>query len=247
MATFVQFNSADEVMQAYNSRGIDVWAICQGKELICAGCGPDELQTFLNMLEKGRYPIIYTLKVFNSVKEPDDITNKTECNGSFKFQFETAGAVAGIASPRFAGTQDVITAKINGVISEKVGKFVEDLLSGKSAEEKKPSLKEIAMGYLENPEDLQQVVATIGSVVQMFKSAGAAAPAMVAGPRIPERFAGTTEPMEQADKDALGARLVTAINRLEKCDPTIVIHLEQLANLAENKPETYKMALNFLT
>jgi len=249
MATFVQFDSAEGVMNAYNARGIAVWSIFQGKELISAGDGAEELENFLGMLGSGKYPVIYTLKVYNSVNNPDDITNKTECNGSFKFQLETVGSsVGGAVMPRFAGNgTDIITAKIHGVISEKVGKYVEDLLSGKAAEEKKPSFKEIAMGYLENPEDLQMIMGTIGSVVAMFK--GNPAPAMVAGAREPARFAGAVDAQQtdpEANRDELGRRLVIAVNRLEKCDPEIVLHLEQLANLAENNPAMYKMALGFL-
>lgn len=248
MATFVQFNSAAEVLEAFNSRGIDTWSICQGKDLIAAGSGTEELQSFLELLSKGRYPVVYTLRVYNGAGDPDSITNKTECNGSFKFQLETAeGVPAAVSGTRFAGT-DIITQRIHGVISDKVGKYVDDLLSGKEQEEKKPSLKDVALGYLENPEDLGQLVGAISGIVQMFK--GGAAPAMVAGPRLPASFAGTAPagPAEpsQAERDALGARLVAAVNRLEKCDPEIVLHLEQLATVAEQKPALYKMALGFL-
>jgi hypothetical protein len=249
MASFVQFGSKDEVLQAFKARSIDVWAICQGKELICAGDGADELETFLDMLNNGRHPVIYTLRVYNGAGDADCITNKTECNGSFKFQLESAGAVQQVSGvmPRFAGGVDAITQRIHGAISEKVGKYVDDLLSGKEAAEKKPTFKDIAIGYLENPEDLQMIMGTIGSVVAMFKGVPMAPPAMVAGPREPQRFAGAgAADAGASEQDAKGERLCNAINRLEKCDPDIVIHLEQLATIAETKPAIYTMALNFL-
>jgi hypothetical protein len=253
MGSFVQFDNAADVLEAYENRGIAVWSIFQGKELLSAGEGREELEGFLQMLEKSRHPVVYTLKVYNAVNDPNCITNKTESNGGFKFQVEgaSAGAISGPQSgPRYAGA-DLITQRIHSVISDKVSGFVDDLLSGKTKEEPKPKLKDVLIGYLENPEDLQAVLGSIGSVVAMFK--GATVPGMVAGPRIPERFAGATDtpeavlPESAEEREKRGIRLACAVNRLEKCDPDIVEHLEQLATIAETKPALYKTALGFLS
>lgn len=219
----VQFFGRSNVLSAYRHRGIDVWAIFNGKNLITSGETAEELNNFLDLLEPGGSAAPYILKVYRDA-DADDITDKTECNGSFTFKLTDPA----YSSTRIAGTDPSINERferlekmIAGVGTEEPEKDENDLMS-------------IIMGYLKEPQKLALVINAVrGFAVNAMSPA--AAPAAV----------GAVTPGANNTEDNL-QRLSAALDKLEKSDPDIIAHLEKLADIAEKKPPTFKMLLNML-
>lgn len=253
MASFVQFIGKADLLEAYQNRDIDVWSICSGKEIISCGCGVDELTQFVDLLCRQPNSAIYTLRVYSAVSNPETITNKTEYNGSFKFTLDNVPAqVGGISRAGSMGTADIITQKINARIGAVVEKELDKLFSGgeknDEAEESEGGLWGVLKPFVDTPDKL---ISTIGAIKQMFGGAAGvpiSVPAMAAIGSPVKRAGAEPEPgtlIDSLPEPAL-IRLGAALDRLGKCDADIVAHLEQLADIAEKKPDTYKMALNFL-
>jgi hypothetical protein len=255
MATFVQFVGKNDLLQAYKNRAIDTWAVCQGKEIISCGQGEEELEQFTDLLCRQSGDIVYTLRVYSAVSNPDTITNKTEYNGSFKFTLD--GAPAGVGNVARAGaslsTADMITQKIMGRIGAVVEKELDKIFDGPEKTdppESENGLWGVLKPYVDNPAALVQ---TIGAIKQLFGAVPAAAVVPMVVPSLAAVGAVSRAGAVEDEKDFVDnlsqpmlERLGAAIDRLGKCDTDIVVHLEQLATIAETKPDTYKMALNFL-
>jgi hypothetical protein len=251
----VQFCGIDDLMKAYNNRGIEIWAVCQGKEIISCGDGSEELKEFIDLLSKTLNNNVYTLRIYSTVSNPDSITNKTEYNGSFKFMLECAavgGGMQRVESGNTGSATDLIAKKINERIGAVVDKELDKIFSGEvgQVEEKETGLWGVLKPYIDTPDKL---VATIGAIKQMFgaERSATALPAMAAiGNVQPDRIGRVPVVDENGLVDSLSPemleRLGVALDRLGKCDSLIVEHLEGLATIAETKPDVYKMALNFL-
>src|ERR1700685_3171508 len=126
----VQFFGAKDVLKAFAARGLQTWGLFQSKQFINAGEGEDSLTAFLDMLGGGS-DTIYTLKVYRTA-DPDDITDKTECSGSFNFKLTggTAGRVSGTSGD--SSIKDIISAKIMGVVEDEITDAIERRLNGGS-------------------------------------------------------------------------------------------------------------------
>lgn len=251
MASVLFFDKAS-VVEAYESRGIEVWSVSEGKSLMAAGSGGEELSKVLSMLEKNRVPARYILRVYNSESDPDAITNKTENNGEFTFKLDP-GAGAAVGGVTYAGSDPagMLAGKINEVLSARLGTMVEEMLEGKK-EEPKPTIGDFVMGFIEENPNI--VVTVLDKLAGIFKPS-AVVPAAIAPVYQMQQPAavGTVAPRfvedpenKQGNTGERLQRLANALDRLEKCDPNLVEHIEKLAVLAETKPETYKMALTFL-
>jgi len=250
MASCLFFNKAD-VLEAYQSRGIDLWSVGEAKSILVAGEGMEALDTALTMLSRNNVPATYTLRVYNLDIDANSVTNKTENNGEFKFKLSgnTPATVGGGIT--YVGNDPVsaITGKINQVVADKLGKVIDKMLSGEADEPAKPSLSEFVMGFIEdNPNVVMQVVEKISGFLRgpmpgagVYNMVPTSVPAVVAG-AAPVRVGAV---MSDGDQNTVN-RIAAVLDRLEKADPDILSHLEQLADLAEKKPEMYKMALSFL-
>lgn len=251
MASAVQFFGGGNVIAAFKNRGIDTWAILQGKDLITSGEGAEELETFLGMLENGGGSAVYKLCVYNNA-EADNITNKTECNGSFNFKLDAAaGQIGRAAAPGFpaahAGAGDPIYSRVHAYISGKVNESLDKLMKGEKEEEEKPAgVMGFIDGLVSDPEKLQNVVAIIAGVKQLLFPGALSVPGPAAlGTVGPQRAASPTLP-PVSDQEAEAERLAVILDRLEKQDPGIIDHLAKLADLAETKNGLFKMLLTQL-
>jgi hypothetical protein len=256
MASAVQFVGVDDTIEGYERWGVPCWGCFQERALVLSGDTKEDLEDYLQALSKNPTDIPYVLRSYADKTCEDFIDWKTPYCYQFKFGLtrNERGAVgsAGIA-PRYAGIADPITARIHGVVSDRLGKMVDRILNGEDEQEaeKPEGIMGFLQPYIDSPEKL---VATIGAIKNLFSSVPAM-PIMQQQP-IPQMLPaaiGTTAQrvgVAPAEKPKQGLspveRLSIAIDRLEKCDPEIVVHIEQLATLAETKPDTYKMALNFL-
>lgn len=219
----IQFFGRSNVLSAYTHRGIEVWAIFNGKNLITSGQTVDELDNFLGLLEPGGSAAPYILKVYRD-QDADDITDKTECNGSFTFKLTDPGYNA----TRLGGIDPGINERFERL--EKMIAGVDD--DKEEDDENKEDIMSIIMGYLKEPQKLALV---INAVRGFASNAIAPVPAAV----------GSVTPGANNTEENL-QRIAAALDKLERADPEIVKHLEALADIAEKKPPTFKMLLTML-
>lgn len=263
----IQFFGKKSVIEAYNLQGIDCWAVFEGKDLNDAGCDEERLEKFLTQLEPDGSTATYMLKLYRNCEDPDEITPKTEYSRCFKFKLNQRAGEVGGAITRYGGT-DPITAKIQGVIMGEVGAALDKRL-GRGGDDQPPeSFQDAIIGLVKQPDKLMgvlnglrglfappdmlgQTAVPYGGVTGTFappRRTGAPTPPAsptVSAPEAapPKPVAQDGEAMTDADLDRLGA----ALDRLGKVDKDIVSHIEKLADLAEKKPDTYKMGITMLS
>lgn len=243
MAT-VQFFGSDKVLQAYRARGVETWGIFDGKNLMQSGDTEDELSQWLRMLEPGGSQGTYTLKVFRDLTA-DDVTDKSESNGAFKFKLGESSQAFGVVSR--AGTNagpqsvnDMIAAKIGKIIEADIDDLIDRRINGsKDDDEDSPTnWGKMIMGVLKDP---QQLGAVLGVIKGIFNPgtgvANISAPTALAGVR--QQPPDITDTMNEQQLE----QLQSALDRLGAKDPKLVLHLSQLADLAEKKPGLFNMML----
>lgn len=227
----IQFLGLEPVLQMFTNRGIETWGLFQGKQFLSAGDGADGLRQYLNAVAPYGSQAIYTLKVYTGNPDPDEITDKTQANGSFNFKLTEGqvGAPAKVGGYGM-GSLDPITAKLHELVAAKVGDAIEDILNPKP---EKQDIGDVIMGYLEDPDALASVIGAVGKLLnrgqvpaQLGQVAGLGATAAQTGDRV--------------------HRLAGALDRLERVDPQLVEHLEKLADIGEQDPDIYKILIKKL-
>lgn len=246
----VQYYGKAAVLDAYESRGIDTWAIFQGKNLTCAGNDRDLLEQVLERLEGGSAQ--YTLAVYSQIDNTALLTNRTENNGAFNFKLDKeARAVGGVIRAAGAMSGDPIQQEIYSLIAGEVRETLRKKLAGSKEEgPKEETLMDILKETIKTNPAI--IVQTIGAIKNLFITGSVDALAPVAmgfiEPKLP---AMNTKKSEATLHSAEGVdvneeRWEAILTRLENADPDILIHLEKLASLVEKDPAKYKMALSFL-
>lgn len=234
----VQFFGKDSVLAAFVNRGLEVWAIFDGKIFMNAGEGSETLSQYLELLEPGGSQCVYTLKVYKNVDDADLVTDATPSNGAFKFKLTgAAGAVAGTRGGMVGG--DPIMSKLYGVIQTEVLAAIEKKLNG-GEEEKEETIGEIIKGYLREPERMTEILPVLGMIKNFFSPASVGIPVALAG-ITPPTAQQKQPPMDRTQEQL--QRLSVALDRLEKKDDRIVDHLEKLADIADYKPLVWKLML----
>lgn len=217
----VQFFGRESVLSAFANRGIECWALFQGKHLITAGEGYEPLNTFLQMLEPGGSAAQYALKVYRDIDDPENITDKTENNGSFTFKLSQPLGNLRVHNDIVLQRLEAIEQRIAGVKSE------ED----EDDEEEEETIGKIVMDYLKDPQKLSLALSAIKGFISSAVAPAAPVPAVVGG--------------IGSDEEKL-TRLSLVLDRLESKDPKIIEHLEKLADIADKKPGTFTMLLQML-
>lgn len=242
----VQFFGREAVVSAYENRGIPLWALFSGRNMVYAGDDTELLEKILDSFEGSS--ATYTLAVYNnSSLSPNTITNKTENNGAFTFKLDKAERVTGVQRYTGAPAADPITEEINSLLRQEVKAVLQKRLGSirEPDEPKEESWTDILKDTLRtNP---GAIVTAIGALKDLFTTGNVAslAPVAIGALTKPVAVAGQTlHSSEGVDIDQ--DRWETVLDRLEKADPDILIHLEQLATMAEREPAKYKMALSFL-
>lgn len=242
----IQFFGRDKVIEAYDYAGIETWSIFQEKQFITAGAGAEQLSEFLQMLEPSGSAAAYTLKVYRGLDDPEKVTDKTECHGSFNFRLTEkpvqmqGGTMSGPV--RSMGVADAVSAKIAAIVTAEVNEAIDKKFNGGADEDKEETISDIVIGYLKEPERLLPV---LGALRGLFAPvAGAGLPAAIAGVQPAEiKRAGSVGAMPAVSQDEQQTRLINVLNRLEEKDTKILQHLEALADLAEKKPALFNMLL----
>lgn len=238
----IDFRGLESVLSAYKAKAIDTWGVFNRGNFMQSGSDEQSLSDYLTLMESQGSRTVYTLKVYRN-ETAEDVTDKTPNNGSFSFDFNDAGYMGS-----FSG------GGANAAMAARLAALEKKLNEGP---EKEPTIGSTVMGWLQEPEDVIKILGAVkmfftkqspAEVMQTVSALGSAEPRR-AGAAVVEQEESTMPVYENglsAEQVATQQRLVLALNRLEKCDAEIVLHLEQLANLAETNPAMYKMALGFL-
>jgi hypothetical protein len=221
MANSLQFVGRKATVDAVRNRGLDTWALFQGKQFITAGDGPDVLDEFLKKLEPGGSLALYMVKVYKGIA-PDDVTDRTECNGSFTFKLTDPD--------RPAGTDPAILDRLERIEGMLTGDGEDD-----EDDDEENSLMGIVMSYIKEPDKL-------ATLIGAFRGAGPAAP--VSNSFTPQTIGSTSPP--PVYNEAMAQRLGKAIDQLERADPKIIDHLEKLAALSVKNPMLFNLLLTQL-
>lgn len=226
----LQFVGRKAVVDAVRNRQLETWALFQGKQFITAGSGPDSLDDFLKKLEPGGTMAMYLVKVYRNV-DPEDVTDKTECNGSFNFKLTDPEARNGSTDPAVLDRLERIEGALLGDEDDE--------------DDEDNSLMGILMGYLKEPEKLATIIGAfrgLNSAAPVSNSFPAPSPGAIGSTEQRPAVTAGTEPYTEQDAQ----RLALAIDKLEKADPLIIEHLEKLAALAVKNPALFKILLTQL-
>jgi hypothetical protein len=244
----VQFFGKDAVVNAFNHSKVETWGIFQGKTLMATGSGSGELISYLDMLAPAGGNGIYTLKVYRGVEEPEEVTDKMECNASFNFKLNETPMAAGAAVGGFRGggmAGDPIYNEIYGTIQKEILEAWKEKLS--SPPKEKASIGALINQFIEEPERLVEL---IGSIKELFNPAPAAQPYKIAGmnntgiaPAATTNHSTSTMNTNDISPEQKMQRIAAALDILEKHDPKILEHLEALAALAVSDPFIFKQVI----
>lgn len=216
----VQIIGKEAIIDTFNDCKAETFALFQGQNLIIAGTGADELALWIDRFCPPGISGSFTLRLYDcdsaSVRKGSDYT------GSFNCRIMDGYSMGGFSS--------VHTKRIEAL---------EKKVNGEGEGEDK--LTDALMGWLEEPEKLVQVIGAVrgllgmGAPLQPEQAAiGAVTPKIISPGEL-------TQTEEQRYR-----KLCLALDRLEKKDPRIVEHLEQLAGIAEKKPDTFNMMIGML-
>jgi hypothetical protein len=237
----VQFCGRKNIMAAFEKKGIELWSVCKGRELLTAGEGAEELNNFLEMLEPGGSAAEYTIRFYDMDCEPSAIRRDTDYHSCYTVKLTDAlymnnniGRMSGV---------DPITAEIQSHISGKVLAAVKRELNGENEVEEETAGEKIMKGIVGLFQDPEKLIAVINGIRNM--GPGSVATPVRLGGTNPHRVGSDTLPGAPPTAGEL-ERLQHALDDLGKIDPDIIAHLEQLAKLARTKPDMYWMAIKML-
>lgn len=246
MSKFIQFKGIDDVLQAYENRKVNAWAIFSGRQFINKGLDKATLEAFLMLLEESTET--YTLKVYEDVNTTKLIKEKTECDGSFNF-------VLTEPEPYQRGG---FSEKVSREIAELKRELILQREQNYEEDEPKGFLGQIDK-YLSDPVRMQNVVQTIGIVRSIFtgnpehalnsvRALGHAPAAAAQIPVQPGSNGNNTVTAAAAEKPMNAGKsesqiLFDAIARLSAIDRDLPKHLTLLADYADKDINSFMVLL----
>jgi len=220
----VQFKNIEDIITAYNSRGVPAFAIFQDKQFLFKYEGNDidegsnELQTMCNALRQSA--AIYTLAVYETI--PGRITNTTEYDGSFNFRFQDN------TESYNQGSQ--MLRELNNKFDQ-VNKRLDEL-SQENESEPEPELSGLdkIAGVLGHPVVQQFLPAIIQMLgIKLIPDQQQPTPAAA--------IAGVKQAVQQPVNDFdISDELYQALCKMMIAKPDVEKSLIELGNLAENNP-----------
>jgi hypothetical protein len=218
----VQFIGRAALLKGMKDK-LDTWGLFQSKQFLVAGDGSEELDEFLQKLEPGGSVAVYTLKLYTAAKA-EDIDEKTPSQGSINFKLTDPATGTGSLAERLDRIEGMLAGDFDG---------------DEEPDENEESLAGIILGYLKDP---QKIATIIGAFNDLKR--GSVPAAMIPGAvgAFDDKPKGDAPPDWQNQVE----RLSKVLDRLQQADPGILEHLEKLADLAERKPDFFKMLLKQL-
>lgn len=132
MGLSVQFIDKKGVLSAYTSRQVDIWSLWQGKQFMFKGEGLMDLETVLDALSENSTNAIYTLKIYEDLKDLNSLKSNTPDDGSFNFRLNSESQILPVHKE---SSYFLLTNKI-----EALEKKIEELESDAVSDEEKPGL-----------------------------------------------------------------------------------------------------------
>ena len=240
----VQFRSAEQVLEAYESRNVAAFAIWQGKQFLFKyeGDSLEEgaglLSKWVEMLESNESSAIYTVCVYEELPANGKIKDNTPYDGSFNFRLQNTPS--GYLPPQqyvnyqqHGGNLKVLLDKLQAQQTQ-----IEHLQQqlNEPEEEEENSLGMVGK-LLEHP--------VLGPVISPLLEKLANG--------IAEKIVGNDEPAANlrrvsgiGDSEA-DQRILNALQQLEKNVTDLPAVLEKLALLSEKRPAQFRLYLGMLT
>lgn len=252
MARAVSFRGVDAVVEAYELNRIGPWAVISQGKLLCTSCditdedvegGAQQLEQFLEMMKKHGSQAVYELQVYRLGKDNVDINNKTPYCRCVPFTlFENPESGLSNTDNRIVTLMASMDARLKAIEDREAARAMEP--EEQEEEEDNTVMSKIgavAMGFLQQPQ-VQQAI-TIGALNLLKKHI----PGMgnVPMPDEGRKVAGVDAGVSLLDQDQVN-KVHAALNRLSAKDAKLGDHLTKLADIAENEPKKYSMALSFL-
>jgi len=255
----IQFLGIESVLKAYEMNDVAPWAIYQGNQFLFhdesgeVSEGSTRLREILEMIRtSSNSKAIYTLKVYDDLKEGQKIKSDTPFSGSFNFrmsELEFYNDSEGRINPYPGNTKQSIEELKHLVtaLTEKVN----DMQAEKDEEdetEKKSSVGAMLGAVLEDPAFIGAIGQAIGAKIVQFIngiSLGKGAPVLPMAPGSPAKIAGTspepvpvTDPSIDHNQEQL-TKMNHAVQIMYQVDPNLGDHLMQLAEIARDNPKKF--------
>lgn len=254
----VQFRGMESVLRAYTYKGVDVWAIFDGKRLQHKGAGENELEEYLKLILSGGSTATLTLKIYEELDDPKKVKGTTPDDGSFNFKLVTieedgetiyrSNKLGTLA--QMGETLSSIDQRLAKLESEEPGEEEDEEFSESFGR----AVQKAIIGAVEDPAKLGTFISTIRALLDPVKPVPAIGNIHRAGIVRPITTEENINDMgnigEQIDAQQISEeqlqRLSVALDTLGKHDPLIVEHLEKLAKVAEDKPTKFKGLISML-
>jgi len=136
----VHFWGVDNVLKAYDQRGVESWAVVQSKQMLNKGDNREDLATYLKTLWQDS-TAVFTLNFYES--DVDTIKPSTPNDGSFNFKLSLQNHGSGVG-----GNESLVLSELNALKLKFAEWENEDLESDDPPE---PDMLERISGLLEKP------------------------------------------------------------------------------------------------
>lgn len=221
----IQFNNLQSVLLAFQNRGVDAWALWQGKQFMFKGIGETDLKMILDSLENGATNAIYTLKVFEEIEDEKKIKSNTPDDGSFNFRLN---------SDRMELTQSAYTSAYSNAAIVKKLEEIEKRLDEDEVVEEKSGLGKIGE-VLDHPVIAPLIPIVLEKVLTAIFSKNP----------VPQNQLNYQPAMALSgiDEDAAEKEV---IEKLKKHDPQLLEHLSKLLEIAETNNPLFQVIIKSL-
>lgn len=240
----IDFRGREGALGAYENASIETWAVFNKKNIMQSGEGLEALTGYLDLMEQHGGNTVYTMKLYKNC-DSNDVVENTPCNSSFNFNLMGSGMGAvgyggGGGGNSFAMMQKIAT--------------LEAKLKDAEKEPEKKTIGNTVLGWIESVDDVVKLAGVIGMFMgkttpeqnmQIVSQLAGIEPKRAGTPMAAVEQDGEEILLTEEQEEAL-RRYAHVIERGEKCDPAFLQHMEQIVNMAETKPDTYKIGLNFL-
>lgn len=230
----IQFKGKDRILEVYNNKSVKCWSISQGSQFLEKGEGAASLEGLLDMLIADGSNAVYTIRLYDSSSSIGDVKAKTDYDASYNFKLTDYGGDSG------GGGMSGALARERRIWE--LEQEVRDLK--RDQESKKVGVIGMVTDALADPIKLGQYINIIQGLL------GRPVPSTAMGALPAHTFSGSAGRSESENTEEMSeqdlTRLQNAIDTLEKNDPKIILHLEQLARLSTNNPTLFKVLLTQL-
>lgn len=233
----LQFRTWQTALDAFKNAEVEAWSIWDGKSLMYKGMGEEELESWLQLLEKNDTDATYTLRYYEDIDDKRKIKSSTPHDGSFNFK---------VNAPRFEDRRQQYDGQRNEIYSKVAA--LENTLGRIEARLDEPDEYEATdekpnrLGLIGEVLGHPTIAALLPQILSVMMGTGKQATEPAARPMIGATVGNVPTPAKTPPNDPLAA----AIDRLGSFDPRLVDHLNKLAEIAEKDPGTFNTVMAML-